>query len=217
MKSSVGVDSVEAISLRNEEPYCASRPFDTDRDGMIPSGGAAALVLEEYEHAIARGATIIAEVCGYGFSSNGTEDISMPSAEAEFIAMQRALADANVQPAEIDYVNAHGTSTPVGDIEEAKALTRLFSGTKMPFVSSTKSMTGHLLGGSSAIEAVATVLTLRDGIIPPTINHFNDDPAIDPNIDIVYWEARKKDMTYAISNAFGFGGHNVSVIFKKYQ
>ena len=165
MRGACATDAIEAISLSNDKPTCTSRPFDRNRDGMIPSGGAAALVLEEYEHAIARGATIIAEVCGYGFSSNGTEDISMPSAEAEYIAMQRALADANVQPADIDYVNAHGTSTPVGDIEEAKALTRLFSGTKRPFVSSTKSMTGHENWMAGASEIVYSMLMMQNNFI----------------------------------------------------
>lgn len=212
MKSSVGVDSVEAISLRNEEPCCASRPFDTDRDGMIPSGGAAALVLEEYEHAIARGATIIAEVCGYGFSSNGTEDISMPSAEAEFIAMQRALADANVQPAEIDYVNAHGTSTPVGDIEEAKALTRLFSGTKQPFVSSTKSMTGHENWMAGASEAVYSILMMQNGFVAPNINLQNKiDEA--KNLNIVN-ETIYTPITTILSNSSGMGGTNSALVFK---
>jgi 3-oxoacyl-[acyl-carrier-protein] synthase-1 len=213
MKSSVGVDSVEAISLRNEEPYCASRPFDTDRDGMIPSGGAAALVLEEYEHAIARGATIIAEVCGYGFSSNGTDDISMPSAEAEYIAMQRALADANVQPAEIDYVNAHGTSTPVGDIEEAKALTRLFSGTKQPFVSSTKSMTGHENWMAGASEAVYSILMMQHNFVAPNINLQNKiDEAKDLNIvtDTIYTPIRT-----VLSNSSGMGGTNSALVLKR--
>ena len=212
MKSSVGVDSVEAISLRNEEPYCASRPFDTDRDGMIPSGGAAALVLEDYEHAVARGATILAEVCGYGFSSNGTEDISMPSAEAEYIAMQRALADANVQPAEVDYVNAHGTSTPVGDIEEAKALMRLFSGTKMPFVSSTKSMTGHENWMAGASEAVYSILMMQHNFVAPNINLQNKiDEAKDLNI---VTEAIYTPIRTILSNSSGMGGTNSALVFK---
>ena len=152
--TTVNVDALEALSTRNDNPSHASRPFDKDRDGMVPSGGAAALVLEEYEHAVARGATILAEVVGYGFSSNGIEEISMPSAEGEYIAMKRALDNAGLQPSDIDYVNAHATSTIVGDIEEAKALTRLFApsnpssgssetSASSPFISSTKSMTGH--------------------------------------------------------------------------
>ena len=212
MRGVATVDAIEAISQCNDNPTCASRPFDTDRDGMIPSGGAAALVLEEYEHAIARGATIIAELCGYGFSSNGTEDISMPSAEAEYIAMQRALADANVQPAEIDYVNAHGTSTPVGDIEEAKALTRLFSGTKQPFVSSTKSMTGHENWMAGASEAVYSLLMMQHGFVAPNINlHHKIDEAKDLNIvtDTVYTPIKT-----ILSNSSGMGGTNSALVLR---
>lgn len=212
MRSSVATDAIEAISLRNEEPICASRPFDTDRDGMLPSGGAAALVLEEYEHAVARGATIIAEVCGYGFSSNGTEDISMPSAEAEYIAMQRALADANVQPADIDYVNAHGTSTPVGDIEEAKALERLFRGTKQPFVSSTKSMTGHEIWMTGASEAVYSILMMQHGFVAPNINLQNKiDEAKALNI---VTETIYTPIHTVLSNSSGMGGTNSALVFK---
>lgn len=212
MRSSVATDAIEAISLCNDKPSCASRPFDTDRDGMIPSGGAAALVLEEYEHAVARGATILAEVCGYGFSSNGTEDISMPSAEAEYIAMQRALADANVQPADIDYVNAHGTSTLVGDIEEAKALARLFRGTKQPFVSSTKSMTGHENWMAGASEAVYSILMIQHGFVAPNINlQRKIDEVKDLNIvtDTVYTPIQT-----VLSNSSGMGGTNSALVFK---
>lgn len=212
MRSMVTIDAIEAISLRNKEPICASRPFDTDRDGTIPSGGAAALVLEEYEHAVARGATILAEVCGYGFSSNGTEDISMPSAEAEYIAMQRALEDANVQPADIDYVNAHGTSTPVGDIEEAKALARLFHGTKQPFVSSTKSMTGHEIWMAGASEAVYSILMMQHGFVAPNINlQHKIDEARDLNI---VTETIFTPIDTVLSNSSGMGGTNSALVFK---
>ena len=212
MRGITTVDAIEAISLCNDNPTFASRPFDRDRDGMIPSGGAAALVLEEYEHAVARGATILAEVCGYGFSSNGTEDISMPSADAEYIAMQRALADANVQPAEIDYVNAHGTSTSVGDIEEAKALTRLFCGTKMPFVSSTKSMTGHENWMAGASEAVYSILMMQHGFVAPNINLQNKiDEAKDLNI---VTEAIYTPIKTILSNSSGMGGTNSALVFK---
>ena len=171
------------------------------------------MVLEEYEHAIARGATILAEVCGYGFSSNGTEDISMPSADAEYIAMQRALADANVQPAEIDYVNAHGTSTPVGDIEEAKALTQLFSGTKMPFVSSTKSMTGHENWMAGASEAVYSLLMMQNGFVAPNINLQNKiDEAKDLNI---VTEAIYTPIKTILSNSSGMGGTNSALVFRQ--
>lgn len=212
MRGVASTDAIEAISICNEKPYCASRPFDTDRDGMIPSGGAAALVLEEYEHAVARGATILAEVCGYGFSSNGTEDIAMPSAEAEYIAMQRALADANVQPADIDYVNAHGTSTPVGDIEEAKALARLFRGTKQPFVSSTKSMTGHEIWMAGASEAVYSILMMQHNFVAPNINlQRKIDEAKDLNIvtETVYTQIHT-----VLSNSSGMGGTNSALVLR---
>lgn len=212
MRGTGAADAIEAISLSNDKPTCASRPFDRDRDGMIPSGGAAALVLEEYEHAIARGATILAEVCGYGFSSNGTEDISMPSAEAEYIAMQRALADANVQPADIDYVNAHGTSTPVGDIEEAKALARLFRGTKQPFVSSTKSMTGHENWMAGTSEAVYSILMMQHGFVAPNINlQRKIDEARDLNI---VTETIFTPIDTVLSNSSGMGGTNSALVFK---
>lgn len=211
MRGVASTDAIEAISICNEKPSCASRPFDTDRDGMVPSGGAAALVLEEYEHAVARGATILAEVCGYGFSSNGTEDISMPSAEAEYIAMQRALADANVQPADIDYVNAHGTSTPVGDIEEAKALARLFHDTKQLFVSSTKSMTGHENWMAGASEAVYSILMMQNGFVAPNINLQNKiDEA--KNLNIVT-ETVYTPIHTILSNSSGMGGTNSALVF----
>lgn len=212
MRGACATDAIEAISLQKEEPTRASRPFDKDRDGMIPSGGAAALVLEEYEHAIARGATILAEVCGYGFSSNGTEDISVPSAETEYIAMQRALADANVQPADIDYVNAHGTSTPVGDIEEAKALARLFHGTKQPFVSSTKSMTGHENWMAGASEAVYSILMIQHNFVAPNINLQNKiDEAKALNI---VTETVFTPIDTVLSNSSGMGGTNSALVFK---
>ena len=213
MRSACATDAIEAISLRNNEPICASRPFDADRDGMIPSGGAAALVLEEYEHAVARGATILAEVCGYGFSSNGTEDISMPSAEAEYVAMQRALADANLLPADIDYVNAHGTSTPVGDIEEAKALTRLFDGDKKPFISSTKSMTGHENWMAGASEAVYSILMMQHNFVAPNINlqHKIDEAA---SLNIVS-EMVETPIRTVLSNSSGMGGTNSALVFRK--
>ena len=197
----------------------ASRPFDKDRDGFLMGEGCGCLVLEDLEHALARGAKIYGEVVGCGLSSDAYH-ITAPHPEGKgaMLCMERALKSAGLKPTDIDHINTHGTSTPAGDSSEALAISQLFGEhvVNMP-INSIKSMTGHLLGGSSAIESIATVLSLRDGIIPPTINHFNDDPAIDSNLDIVYWEARKKDMTYALSNAFGFGGHNASVIFKKYQ
>lgn len=225
MRGSTVTDAIEAISRNNENPELASRPFDKDRDGMIPSGGAAALVLEEYEHAVARGATILAEVCGYGFSSNGIEEISMPSADAEYIAMKRALEDAGLQPSDIDYVNAHGTSTPLGDIEEAKALTRLFVEenkiinhksaiiNRKPFVSSTKSMTGHENWMAGASEAVYSILMMQNNFVAPNINLENViDEAKDLNIvtETVY-----TPINTVLSNSSGMGGTNSALVFRK--
>ncbi len=214
-----GFEAMRAMTTRNDDPMTASRPFDRDRDGFLMGEGCGCLVLEDLEHALARGAKIYGEIVGCGLSSDAYH-ITAPHPEGKgaMLCMERALKSAGLKPTDIDHINTHGTSTPAGDTSEVMAISQLFGEhvKNMP-INSIKSMTGHLLGGSSAIEAIATVLSLRDGIIPPTINHFNDDPSIDSNIDIVYWEARKKDMTYALSNAFGFGGHNVSVIFKKYQ
>lgn len=213
-----GFESMRAMTTRNDDMMTASRPFDRDRDGFIMGEGCGCLVIEDLEHALARDAKIYGEIVGCGLSSDAYH-ITAPHPEGlgAMMCMQRALKDAGLQTTDIDHINTHGTSTPAGDTSEALAISKLFGDhvKNMP-INSIKSMTGHLLGGSSAIEAIATVLSLRDGIIPPTINHFNDDPTIDPNLDIVYWEARKKEMTYAISNAFGFGGHNASIIFKKY-
>ena len=208
-------DVLGALSLRNNDPAHASRPFDRDRDGMVPSGGAAALVLEEYEHAKARGASILAEVCGYGFSSNGIDEISMPSADAEYIAMKRAIEDAGLQPSDIDYVNAHGTSTPVGDIEEAKALTRLFASKidNRPFISSTKSMTGHENWMAGASEAVYSILMMQNGFVAPNINleHKIDEAQ---NLNIVT-ETVYVPIITVLSNSSGMGGTNSALVFRK--
>ena len=216
------MDVADMLSRRNEEPEKASRPFDKDRDGMVPSGGAAALVLEEYEHAVARRATILAEVCGYGFSSNGIEEISMPSADAEYIAMKRALDDAGLQPSDIDYVNAHGTSTPLGDIEEAKALTRLFASeidnrksqiANRPFISSTKSLTGHENWMAGASEAVYSILMMQNGFVAPNINlEHKIDEAKDLNI---VTETIYTPINVVLSNSSGMGGTNSALVFKK--
>lgn len=218
MTGFAATDALEALSLRNEDPTRASRPFDKDRDGMISSGGAAALVLEEYEHAIARGANIIAEVIGYGFSSNGIGEISMPSADGEYIAMKRALDDAGLQPSDIDYVNAHATSTIAGDIEEAKALTRLFDKSqitnhKSPMISSTKSMTGHENWMAGASEAVYSILMMQNGFVAPNINLENViDEAKDLNIvrETIY-----TPINTVLSNSSGMGGTNSALVFKK--
>ena len=216
---SAAFDATNVLSLCNNDPACASRPFDKDRDGMVFSGGAAALVLEEYNHAIARGATILAEVCGYGFSSNGLEDISAPSADAEYIAMKRALDDASLQPTDIDYVNAHATSTVTGDIEEAKALTRLFveenpmSNVQSPMISSTKSLTGHENWMAGASEAVYSILMMQNNFVAPNINlEHKIDEAKDLNIvtETVY-----TPINTVLSNSSGMGGTNSALVFKK--
>lgn len=213
MYGSALAEAIGAFSMRNDVPRRASRPFDTSRDGLVPSRGAAALVLEEYEHAVARGATILAEVCGYGFSSNGIEEISMPSADAEYIAMKRAIEDAGLQPSDIDYVNAHATSTVTGDIEEAKAITRLFAGTKGPMISSTKSMTGHENWMAGASEAVYSILMMQNNFVAPNINlEHKIDEAKDLNIvtETVYTPIRT-----VLSNSSGMGGTNSALVFKK--
>ena len=213
MYGSALAEAIGAFSMRNDVPRRASRPFDTSRDGLVPSRGAAALVLEEYEHAVARGATILAEVCGYGFSSNGLEDISAPSADAEYIAMKRAIEDAGLQPSDIDYVNAHATSTVTGDIEEAKALARLFAGTKGPMISSTKSMTGHENWMAGASEAVYSILMMQNNFVAPNINlEHKIDEAKDLNIvtETVYTPIRT-----VLSNSSGMGGTNSALVFKK--
>jgi len=222
---SAAADGLGALSVRNNDPIHASRPFDKDRDGMVPSGGAAALVLEEYEHAKARGARILAEICGYGFSSNGLEDISAPSADAEYIAMKRALDDAGVQPSDIDYVNAHATSTIAGDIEEAKALTRLFArqsqlstincqlSKRRPFISSTKSMTGHENWMAGASEAVYSILMMQNNFVAPNINlEHKIDEAKDLNI---VTETIYTPITTVLSNSSGMGGTNSALVFRK--
>ncbi len=201
-------DALGTFSTRTDCPTKASRPFDQDRDGLVPSGGAAALVLEDYDHARARGAAILAEVCGYGFSSNGG-GISQPSEEGSFIAMQRALADAHIDASEIDYVNAHATSTPQGDAEEAVALSRLFAGQKA-WVSSTKSMTGHECWMAGASEAVYSVLMMRHGFVAPNINlEHIDERAKDLRLAA---ETIDTPVRTVLSNSFGFGGTNSALI-----
>lgn len=209
----VSFDALGAFSKRMNEPQKASRPFDRDRDGLVPSGGAAALVLESYEHAVARGATIIAEICGYGFSSNGN-GINQPSYEGSYIAMSRAMNDAALLPENIDYVNAHATSTPQGDMNEAIALTRLFSTHNTP-VSSTKSMTGHECWMAGASEAVYSIIMMLNGFIAPNINFENPDEYSE-KLNIVS-KTRKKQLGIVMSNSFGFGGTNSALVIKKYE
>lgn len=206
---------MRALSTRNDDPAGASRPFDADRDGFVPAEGAAVLILEEYGHAVRRGAPILAEVCGYGCSSDAYHMV-MPDPEGEGAvrAMQAAIADAGIQPWEIDYINAHGTSTPLNDATETKAIKRVLGdyAYKVP-ISSTKSMIGHLLGAAGAAEAVACIMTLREGMVHPTINYTTPDPACD--LDYVPNQARKVNVRYVLSNSFGFGGQNACLIFGK--
>lgn len=208
-----GFNAMKALSTRNDDPTTASRPWDTGRDGFIMGEGSAVLVLEEYEHAKARGAKIYAELVGFGASSDANH-ITAPTIDGPARSMKMALRRAGLSPDTIDYINAHGTSTPLGDKNETKAVKEVFGEHAYKLsVSSTKSMTGHLLGAASAIEAVYSIMALKDGIIPPTINLVDQDPECD--LDYTPNVAKKRDIKYAMSNSFGFGGTNSTVIFKK--
>ena len=211
-----GFASAKALSFRNDDPATASRPFDAERDGFVIGEGAGILVLETLEHAQTRGASILGEVIGYGMTCDAHHITSpIPGGVGGARAMSLAIADAGLQPKDIDYVNAHGTSTPANDSNETSAIkTALGDRARQIPVSSTKSMTGHLLGGSGGIEAVAAVLALQHGVIPPTINHQNPDPACD--LDVVPNQAREQIISTALSNSFGFGGHNVCLAFRRY-
>ncbi|MEJ8544377.1 beta-ketoacyl-ACP synthase II [Brevibacillus borstelensis] len=212
-----GFCSAKAMSTRNDEPTKASRPFDRDRDGFVMGEGAGVLILEELEHAKKRGATIIAEVIGYGMSADA-HHITSPSPGGEGAArcMKNALRDAGIEPSQVEYINAHGTSTDQGDIAETMAIKEVFGEYAYKLaVSSTKSMTGHLLGATGGVEAIATAFALRDQILPPTINLENPDPECD--LDYVPNVARKAEVNVALSNTFGFGGHNATIILKRYE
>jgi 3-oxoacyl-[acyl-carrier-protein] synthase II len=212
-----GFNAMHALSERNDDPATASRPFDLNRDGFVIGEGAAAVVLEEYEHAIARGAKIYAEMFGGGMSADA-HHITAPHPEGlgALNVMKNALHDAEMQPTDIDYINVHGTSTPLGDISEVKAISSVFGEHAFKLnISSTKSMTGHLLGAAGAIEAVASILAVKNDIVPPTINHFTDDPEFDPRFNFTFNKAQHRKINAALSNTFGFGGHNASVIFGK--
>ncbi len=214
-----GFNSMKALSTRNDDPLTASRPFDLNRDGFVMGEGAGCLVLEEYEHAMRRGAKIYAEIVGGGSSADAYH-ITAPHPEGKggILSMQRALKDANLAPEAIDHINTHGTSTPAGDLAEPIAIKEVFGEHAYDIsINSTKSMTGHLLGGAGAVEAIASVLALKHGVIPPTINHFDDDPQIDSRLDFTFNQARKRDIRYALSNSFGFGGQNATLIFKKFE
>ena len=214
-----GFNAMKALSERNDSPQTASRPYDKDRDGFVLGEGAGALILEELEHAKARGAKIYAELIGGGMSADAYH-ISAPHPEGLGVVavMKNALEDANIPASEIDYVNTHGTSTPIGDPQEIKAIQNIFgTHAEKLNISSTKSMTGHLLGAAGAIEAIACILAIQHQLIPPTINHFTDDEACEPQLNFTFNKAQEREVNFALSNTFGFGGHNASVIFKKYQ
>lgn len=213
-----GFNAMHALSLRNDDPATASRPFDKNRDGFVMGEGGGCVILEELEHALKRGADIYAELVGVGMSGDAYH-ITAPHPEGygACLSMERAIKDASIDRTEIEHINTHGTSTPQGDIAEIIAIKTVFGDHAYNIsLNSTKSMTGHLLGGTGAVEAIATIMALHKGIIPPTINHFEDDPQIDPKLDFTFNTARKRDIRYALSNAFGFGGQNTSLLFKKY-
>jgi len=216
-----GFNAMHALSTRNDDPQGASRPFSASRDGFVMGEGAGILVLEELEHALARGAKIYAEMAGAGMSADAHHiTASHPEGLGAKLVMQRALADAEMDPSEIDYINVHGTSTHVGDISEAKAIKEVFGESAYKLnISSTKSMTGHLLGAAGAVEAMVSILAVQNDIVPPTINHApeDQDEEIDYNLNYTFNEAQKREVRAALSNTFGFGGHNACVIFKKYK
>jgi 3-oxoacyl-[acyl-carrier-protein] synthase II len=211
--SVAGFSQARALSLNNDDPEGASRPFDADRDGFVMSEGAATLILEEREHAVARGAHIYGEIVGYGMSSDGYHvTLPRPGGAGAARAMERALDHAGLEPGAVDYINAHGTSTQANDVTETAAIKTVFGdGAYRIPVSSTKSMTGHLLGGAGALESLVCILAIRDGVVPPTINYTTADPECD--LDYVPNEAREVAVTTAMTNSFGFGGHNVSLVF----
>ena len=212
-----GFNAMKALSQRNDSPETASRPFDKDRDGFVLGEGAGAIILEEYEHAKARGARIYAELVGGGMTADAYH-ITAPHPEGEGAGnvMKFALEDAEMKPEDIDYINVHGTSTPLGDVSEVKAIQKVFGQHAYNLnISSTKSMTGHLLGAAGAIEAIASILAVKTDLVPPTINHFTDDEGLDTKLNLTFNKAQKRTVRAALSNTFGFGGHNCSIIFKK--
>lgn len=214
-----GFNALKALSTRNDSPKTASRPFDLDRDGFVLGEGAGALILEEMEHALARGAKIYAEVAGGGMSGDAYHMTAPhPDGIGARNVMKAALEDAEMQAKDIDYINVHGTSTPLGDIAESKAILSVFGEHAYQLnISSTKSMTGHLLGAAGAIEAIASVLSVVNNVVPPTINHFTDDPEIDAKLNLTFNKKQERIVNVALSNTFGFGGHNTSVIVKKFS
>lgn len=214
-----GFNALKALSERNDSPHTASRPFDKERDGFVMGEGSGALILEEYEHAVARGATIYAELVGGGMSSDAYHlTAPHPDGLGATSVMKDALNDAGIKPEAIDYINVHGTSTPLGDLSEALAIQKVFGEHAYNLnISSTKSMTGHLLGAAGAIEAVAAILSIKHQTAPPTINHFTDDEQFDSKLNFTFNKAQERTINYAMSNTFGFGGHNFTLIFKKLE
>lgn len=213
-----GFNAAQALSTNNDNYKTASRPYDKDRDGFVLGEGGGAIVLEELEHALNRGAKIYAEVVGGGMSADAYH-ITAPHPEGlgAKLVMQRALADAGLTITDVDYINTHGTSTPLGDVAELKAIISLFGDHAYKLnISSTKSMTGHLLGAAGVIEAIATILAVQNDAVPPTINHFTDDPEIDPKLNLTFNKMQKRTVNVAMSNTFGFGGHNAAIVIKKY-
>lgn len=214
-----GFNAMKALSERNDSPQTASRPFDADRDGFVLGEGAGALILESLDHALARGAKIYAEVVGGGMSADANH-ITAPHPEGlgAMNVMINALSDAGLKPEDVDYINVHGTSTPLGDLSESTAILRVFGEHAYKLnISSTKSMTGHLLGAAGAIEAIASILAIKEQTVPPTINHFTDDERVDPKLNLTFNKAQKRKIRVALSNTFGFGGHNTSIIVKQYE
>jgi|MBT4215412.1 3-oxoacyl-[acyl-carrier-protein] synthase II len=212
-----GFNAMNALSTRNDDPMTASRPFDADRDGFVMGEGGAGIILEEYEHAKARGAKIYAEMVGGGLSADA-HHLTAPHPEGLGArnVMANAIEDAGLKPEDIDYVNVHGTSTPLGDVAETKAIQKVFGEHAYNLnISSTKSMTGHLLGAAGAVEAMASIMAIYTGMVPPTINHFTDDENLDPKLNFTFHSAQEREVRAALSNTFGFGGHNASVLFKK--
>lgn len=213
-----GFNAMHALSTRNDDPKTASRPFDKDRDGFVVGEGAGAIILEEYEHAKARGANIYAELVGAGLTADAHHLTSPhPEGDGAYRSMKLAVEEGGISLNQIDHINTHGTSTPAGDIVEPKAICRLFGEHAYAInINSTKSMTGHLLGAAATIEAIATILTIKNDIVPPTINHFSVDEEIDQRLNFTFDKPQKRVVNYALSNSFGFGGHNATLLFKKY-
>lgn len=214
-----GFNAMKALSTRNDDPSTASRPFDANRDGFVMGEGAAGLILEDYEHAIKRGAKIYAEIVGYGVTADAHHMTAPhPEGEGAKAVMEMAIEEANLKPEDLDYINVHGTSTPLGDVAELKAINKVFGEHAYELnISSTKSMTGHLLGAAGAVEGMACILAVKNGMVPPTINHETVDENIDQRFNLTLNEKQERSIRYALSNTFGFGGHNASLIVKKFE